>query len=131
MLYPFIIHSSQKEEMINITSFVEENVKNVQSGIAFVYIAHTTAAIVINENADPNIGKDFHHLLQKLVPSGIWEHDKIDQNAAAHLKAMLIGPSSTVVIEDGRLKLGTWQDLFLVEFDGPREREIFVKVLSS
>jgi secondary thiamine-phosphate synthase enzyme len=122
------IHTSRKCQVINITEQVAEAVKQVGlgNGLCHVYVAHTTAAITINENADPNIGADLVEALHRLVPEGIWQHDKIDTNGAAHVKASLIGPSETIPVRQGKLLLGTWQAVMLVEFDGPRERQLII-----
>jgi len=103
----------------------------VEIGQCTVYTRHATAAVTINENADPNIGTDFLNALRKLiVEHDGWLHDRIDDNAAAHIKAALIGPSQVVPISAGSLALGTWQNIFLCEFDGPRTRKVMVSVLS-
>jgi secondary thiamine-phosphate synthase enzyme len=91
-------------------------------------VPHATAAVAINENADPNIGEDLQEALAKLIPEGVWRHDRIDDNAAAHIKAAIIGPSEMVPVKNGTLLLGTWQSLMLVEFDGPRERKVLVQI---
>ena len=116
---------------------ITEEVKNVvaaagiASGLCAVYTPHATAAITINENDDPNIGVDFLAALRKLIiEHDGWLHDRVDDNAAAHIKSALIGPSETIPITGGRLVLGTWQNVFLCEFDGPRaERRVVVTVL--
>jgi len=126
----FYIKSSRRYQMIDITARVQEIVKtaNVREGICCVYTPHATAAITVNENADPNVCEDFLDALAKLVPEGIWRHDRIDNNGAAHIKAALIGPSEVIPVKDGRLLLGTWQAVMLVELDGPRERRVIVEV---
>lgn len=93
-----------------------------------MFVPHATAAVTINENADPNIGEDLQEALGKLIPEGIWRHDRIDDNAAAHIKAAIIGPSETVPVKNGKLVLGTWQSIMLMEFDGPRERRVIVQL---
>ena len=102
----------------------------IKEGQCTVYTPHATAAVTINENADPNIGTDFLNALRKMVVEhGEWLHDRIDNNAAAHIKASLIGPSETIPISEGKLDLGTWQNIFLCEFDGPRTRTLIVSLL--
>ena len=93
---------------------------------------HATAAITVNENDDPNIGTDFLRALAKMVPEHDgWLHDRIDNNAAAHIKSALVGPSVTIPVIDGKLALGTWQNVFFCEFDGPRrERRVIVSIAS-
>lgn len=124
------IRTSSKNQVIDITSQVDEIVGNsgISEGTCHVYVSHTTASITINENADPNIGGDLLEALNRLVPEGVWQHDKIDDNGAAHIKASLIGPSETIPVRDGKLLLGTWQAVMLVEFDGARERQLIVTV---
>ncbi len=126
----FFVNTKRKFQVIDITPKVREIVERdpVPEGLCCVFVPHATAAIAINENADPNIGEDFQEALAKLIPEGIWRHDRIDDNAAAHIKAAIVGPSETVLVKNGRLMLGTWQSLMLVEFDGPRERKVFVQI---
>lgn len=126
----FSIKSHRKYQMIDITAKVQEIVKEMRitEGICCVYVPHATAAITINENADPNVCEDFLEALAKLIPEGIWRHDRIDRNGAAHIKAALVGPSEAIPLKEGRLLLGTWQAIMLVEFDGPRERRVIVEV---
>jgi len=100
----------------------------VDDGLCTVFVRHATAAIVINENTDPGFRLDLVAALDKLFPEGVWEHDKVDDNGAAHLKAAVLGPSEVIPVRDGRLLLGRWQGIALVECDGPREREIVVDV---
>ena len=87
-----------------------------------------TAAVTVNENADPNIGDDLVTALHRLIPEGVWQHDLIDDNGSAHIKASMIGASEILPVRDGKLVLGTWQAVMLVEFDGPRERQLVVTV---
>jgi secondary thiamine-phosphate synthase enzyme len=126
-----LIHTSQKCQVIDVTSQVTEavNKANISDGLCHVYVSHTTAAITINEKADPNIGVDLVDALNRLIPEGVWQHDKIDNNGAAHIKASIIGPGETIPVRNGQLLLGTWQAVMLVEFDGPRTRQLVVSVL--
>jgi secondary thiamine-phosphate synthase enzyme len=126
----FCIKTSRKKQIVDITAKVSEIVRKiaVTEGICCVYTRHTTAAITINENDDPNVCEDILEALAKLIPEGIWRHDRIDNNAAAHIKASLIGPSEAIPVKDGKLLLGTWQAVMLVELDGPRERRVLVEV---
>lgn len=125
-----VIRTRKTQEMIDITPQVEACVKQsgVTEGICLVYVPHATAAIVINENADPNVCLDTLDALGRLVPEGAWRHDRVDSNAAAHIKATILGPSQAAPIQEGRLRLGTWQSLMLVELDGPRDRTVIVQV---
>jgi secondary thiamine-phosphate synthase enzyme len=124
------IHTQKTQEMVDITAQVTEVVRQagVRTGLCMVYVPHATAAVVINENADPNVCLDILDALGRMVPEGAWRHDRVDNNAAAHIKATILGPSETVPVRDGNLQLGTWQSLMLVEFDGPRERTLIVEV---
>jgi secondary thiamine-phosphate synthase enzyme len=124
------LSTKKKYELIDITSDVAKIVKDVKDGICVVYTPHATAGIIINENWDESVQTDFINLLNKLIPEGIWQHDKIDGNGAAHLKAAIIGPSKTIPVKDGKLQLGRWQNIFFCEFDGPRsERKVIIKVI--
>ena len=129
------ISTSQKWELIDITGDVEGIVKNskVEEGICFIYVPHATAAITINENADPNITTDIIKAINKMVPEhDNYLHDSIDNNAAAHIKSTLIGVSTSIPISGGQLQLGTWQDIFLCEFDGPRShRKVIVEIIKK
>jgi secondary thiamine-phosphate synthase enzyme len=102
----------------------------VKEGICFIFVPHTTAAVTINENADPSVSKDMIMELNKIVPfQDRYQH--LEGNSPAHIKASLLGPSQTVFIESGRLVLGTWQGIFFCEFDGPRSRKVYVKVIKA
>ena len=124
------IKTAKSREVVDITGQVARVLARSRQdeGICSVFVRHATAAIIINENADPGFRLDVVSALDRLFPQGIWEHDKVDDNGAAHLKAMVLGPSETVPIRGGRLLLGTWQGIALVECDGPREREIVVDI---
>lgn len=126
----FFVKTARKYQVIDITPRVQDIVEQDGStdGLCCVFVPHATAAVTINENADPNIGEDLHDALAKLIPEGVWRHDRIDGNAAAHIKAAILGPSETVPVKDRRLALGTWQSLMLVEFDGPRQRRVIVQI---
>jgi secondary thiamine-phosphate synthase enzyme len=126
----FSVRTRKAQEMFDITERVAEvvNRSGVSDGICLVYVPHATAAVVINENADPNVCEDILEALARLIPEGRWRHDRVDNNAAAHIKATILGPSEAVPIRGGRLGLGTWQSLMLVELDGPRNRTVIVEV---
>lgn len=127
------ISSTKKHELIDITEEVKQIVKNskIKQGICFLYVPHATAAITINENADPNIQTDIIKAINKIVPEhDNYLHDSIDNNAAAHIKSTIIGVSKTIPISNGKPQLGTWQDIFFCEFDGPRSnRKIIVEII--
>jgi len=126
----FRVRTSQKYQVIDITPQVAEAVRkaDLTEGICSVYVPHATAAIVVNENDDPQVCEDLLDALGRLIPEGIWRHDRIDNNAAAHIKASILGPSETIPVHAGQLLLGTWQAVMLVELDGPRERRLIVTV---
>jgi secondary thiamine-phosphate synthase enzyme len=131
----FSIETASKEELVDITDEVKRIVEKsrVTQGVCIVYIPHATAAITINENADPSISKDILAAVDKMVSRDVdYAHDRIDNNARAHIKSSLIGPSEAIPIINGKLALGTWQDVFLCEFDGPREvRNVIVVVIQD
>ena len=130
----FTISTNKKQELIDITSQVNSIIKKskINSGLCNVFTAHATAAIIINENWDPNICMDLLDSLNKLIPRGIWRHDKIDGNADSHIKAAILGPQETIPIKNGGLQLGKWQSLMFCELDGPREdREIIVTIIGE
>jgi len=124
----FKVRTTKSQQVLDITSAVarELRAEGVMEGTCLVYVPHATAAVVINENADPNIGEDLLEALEALVPAGRWRHDRIDHNGAAHIKAAILGPSESVPVVGGKLSLGTWQALMLVELDGPRTRRVLV-----
>ena len=124
------VRTHRKNEVVDVTAQVAEVVRRagVDDGLCTVFVRHATAAIVINENTDPGFRLDLVAALDKLFPEGVWEHDKVDDNGAAHLKAAVLGPSEVIPVRDGRLLLGRWQGIALVECVGPREREIVVDV---
>lgn len=123
------INTSRREELVDITRLVDGAVgrASVQSGLCVVYCPHTTAAVTINEGADPDVALDIIEGMKRLVP-GEWNFRHVEGNSDAHMKATLVGPSETVLVDDGRLLLGTWQKIFFCEFDGPRQRWVWVHV---
>jgi len=127
------ISTSKKQEMLDITRDVNKIIKKsgIKNGICNIFITHATAAIVINENYDPNICLDLLDSLNKNIPQGIWRHDKIDGNADSHIKSSILGPGETVPIENGKLLLGRWQSLMITELDGPRERTIIITTIGD
>jgi secondary thiamine-phosphate synthase enzyme len=126
----FTLRTRRAEEMVDITEPVQEVVRAcaLQEGLCLVYVPHATAALVVNENADPNVCQDILDALGRMVPRGGWRHDQVDGNAAAHIKAAILGPSQAFPVRRGRLRLGTWQSLMLVELDGPRDRTVIVEL---
>lgn len=130
----FTVSTQGHHQIVDITDEVKQvwRESGVTEGQLAVYTPHATAAITINENDDPNIGADLLRALSKMVVEHDgWLHDRVDNNAAAHIKSAIVGPSETVPIVEGRLCLGTWQNIFLCEFDGPRrERRIVVSIVA-
>ena len=135
MAVTFTVSTSEHKQCVEITESVREIVRKakVNSGLCHVMALHATAAIVINENDDPCIGTDLISALDRMVPDHAgWLHDRIDNNAQAHIKAALLGPSETIAIENGDLVLGTWQGIILVELDGPRSRRtVSVRIIAG
>ena len=119
------VSTDDRLSVIDVTDRVAEAVPDDASGTATVYVEHTTAAVTVNE-AEPRLLGDFERALSELVADEGWAHDDIDDNADAHLRAMVIGPSVTIPVEDGSLALGTWQSVLFVECDGPRTRTLRV-----
>lgn len=126
------IRTQSHNEFVNIDRLVQQAVAEagVTDGICCVYVPHTTAAVTINENADPDVRHDIIAELDKVIPWSDHYHHT-EGNAAAHIKASIVGNSVTVIIENGRLCLGTWQSLFFCEFDGPRSRKIWLKIMAT
>ena len=124
------IRTSVKREMVDLTARVTEIVaqSGVDDGLCNIYVPHATAAIVVNENDDPNVCVDVLDALDRLIPDGVWRHDRVDGNAAAHIQATILGPGETLPVNQGRLILGTWQAVMLVELHGPRSRRVVVTV---
>jgi len=126
------VKTNARTEIVDITQGVQRLVaeSGLRSGVCYVYVPHTTAAITINENSDPNVGRDLLKELNKVIPfEDNYGHG--EGNSAAHIKSSMVGVSCLVLIEEGRLVLGTWQALFLCEFDGPRDRRVMVKVIKD
>ena len=132
MLTKLSVNTSKHTQMLNITDMIRKAVEDsgIHSGICTVFIPHTTAAVTINENADPDVVRDFTMEINKLVPrEDGYQH--IEGNSAAHLKASMIGFSEQIIIEDSRLVLGTWQGIYFCEYDGPRRRSVYVKLMGD
>ncbi len=125
------VKTQAREELLDITARVREELASsgVKDGICHVYVPHTTAAVTINENADPSVKEDILMALRKIVPDSLpYRHS--EGNSPAHVKACLIGSSIKVIIDEGQLALGTWQGIFFCEFDGPRSRNVFIRASS-
>lgn len=126
------IKTAKHTEMIDITAQIEDILwkKDIKSGICVIFVPHTTVALTINENADPDVVRDFTKEMDKIVP---WEdhYRHAEGNSAAHIKASMMGFSETLIIEKGKLLLGTWQGVYFLEYDGPRTRTVYVKIMSD
>jgi len=124
------VKTQAKEEFINITHEVQSAVRNsgAKNGVCIVFIPHTTAGITINENADPDVKNDLLMGLKEMASDSLpWRHS--EGNSPAHVKASLLGSSVHIIVEGGDLQLGTWQGIYFCEFDGPRQRSIFIEIL--
>jgi secondary thiamine-phosphate synthase enzyme len=132
MLQKLSLNTKTRVEFQNITGLVQDVVSSsgIRNGLCHIFVPHTTAAITVNEQADPDVVADIIAQLDALVPQrGKYRHT--EGNAAAHIKASLLGSSETLMVENGRLFLGTWQGIFFCEFDGPRSRSVLVKVVAE
>ncbi len=132
MIKRFEVQTGSHTQLIDITSQVKTALRteNISSGIILIYVPHTTCGITINENADPSVKEDITSFLSRIIPhDGPYRH--AEGNADAHIKASITGSSVTVILESGSLILGTWQGIFLAEYDGPRKRSILMKVIPA
>lgn len=125
----FLLRTAKRAELVDITSEVQATVgkSKAKNGVCTVFVPHTTAAVTINEGHDPDVAADILSVLERLVPHGA-DYSHAEGNSDAHIKSSLVGSSVNVIFEDGKLFLGTWQKIFFCEFDGPRERKVFVEV---
>ena len=130
MLANLRITTKSRNDFIDITPEIEKIVNNsgVKSGICYIYVPHTTAGVFINENADPTVPSDISNMLDRIVP-WIANYRHLEGNSAAHIKSILTGSSIQIFIENKKLMMGTWQGIFFAEYDGPRERNIVVKLV--
>ncbi len=129
-LHELTLRTGNRTELLDITDSLAKVVRDskVRSGLLTVFVPHTTAAVTINENADPSVQQDILQELNRLIPlQGPYRHT--EGNSAAHVKSSLVNPSQMIFIEDGKLALGTWQGVYFCEFDGPRTRKIWVKII--
>lgn len=130
MIQPIEIKTQSRTELVDVTARIERILEseNARTGTCLIYAPHTTAAVTINEGADPSVKEDILLVLNKIVP---WKeaYRHLEGNSPAHVKASLIGPSETVAFENGHLVLGTWQKVFFCEFDGPRRRKLHLHIL--
>jgi secondary thiamine-phosphate synthase enzyme len=130
----FRIDTKERQQALDVTDAVRQIVRRsgLREGLCHVMVLHSTAALIVNENDDLNIAADLMQALSGAVPERAgWRHDQVDDNAHAHIKASLLGPSELLAVRDGELVLGTWQRLLLLEFDGPRQRQVSVQLLTG
>lgn len=127
------IHTRQRSEIVDVTRRVADLVRQsgVASGLVVLFVPHTTAGVTINENADPDVKRDLLHKLESLIPQRESYYQHNEGNSDSHLKTALVGNSATILIDNGRLLLGTWQGVYFCEFDGPRTRQMIVKVIPT
>jgi len=132
MIRQLRVKTNSKTELVDITQGVQRLVteSGIRSGLCYVYVPHTTSGVTINENTDPNVGRDILKELNKVIPFDD-NYGHLEGNSAAHIKSTIVGVSKVVLVEEGRLALGTWQSIFYCEFDGPRDRRVFVKVMKD
>ena len=125
------ITTERHTQLLDITAQVRDAVRGEKGAAVLVYVPHTTAGLTINEHADPLVARDFEMALEQIVPEGWgWQHiEEGEENAPSHPRASLMGPQVLIPLRDGELALGTWQGVFLCEFDGPRTRSVLVTVL--
>lgn len=129
----FKVRTTKHTSIVNITQQVKDAVKRsgVKEGICIVYVPHTTACVLINEGADPDVVKDMVYMLERIVPWNDPNYEHGEGNSAAHIRSAIIGNSRVIPIIDGGLTLGTWEAIFLAEFDGPRERKVVLKIIKE
>jgi secondary thiamine-phosphate synthase enzyme len=127
------LRTNRQTEFVPITDEIQKAVDDsgVENGVCYIYVPHTTAAVTINENADPMVAHDILHVVNRIIPFRDEGYRHMEANSAAHVKACLVGTSETVLIQNRRLVLGTWQGLFFCEFDGPRSRQVYVKLIDG
>ena len=132
MIKELRVKTSSRVELIDITHLVEKAVSEakIKSGLCTVYVPHTTAAVTINENADPSVKSDIIAELNKVIPFDD-DYSHLEGNAAAHIKSSIIGSSETLLVDGGSLVLGTWQGIYFCEFDGPRNRKVIIKLIEG
>jgi secondary thiamine-phosphate synthase enzyme len=132
MIHTLNVRTSRRIEMVDITGQIQEQVRSsgVEEGVCHIFSAHTTAGLTINENADPSVQADILMVMNKII-SDQEAYRHAEGNSPAHIKTSLMGPNLTVLVSQGRLLLGTWQGVFLSEFDGPRTRKVHLKIMAG
>jgi secondary thiamine-phosphate synthase enzyme len=132
MFESIIVKTSRRTEMIDITKNIEDIIisSNIKKGICCLFVPHTTAGITINENADPTVQLDINSKLSRLVPADE-NYSHLEGNSDSHIKSVLVGQSIDIIIDEGKPVLGTWQGIYFCEFDGPRNRKLFIKLIEG
>lgn len=132
-LFKHSIEINPRQTMVDITSYIKKDIKDseITDGIVVVYCPHTTAGITVNENADPDVIKDLIYGFEKVYPSEDGNYKHFEGNSHAHLKSSTIGASQTLILNNGNLLLGRWQNIYFCEFDGPRDRTFYVKIIEG
>ena len=132
-LFSHDLRVNKEQTMVNITAIIEEDIKKsgIKDGIVIVFCPHTTAGITINENADPDVVRDIIYGFEKVYPTIDGNYKHFEGNSHAHMKASTMGASQTIIVDDGKMILGIWQDIYFCEFDGPRDRKFFVKIMEG
>ena len=126
------VRTERQSQLVDITREVREAVRGESGSAVLVYVPHTTAGVTINEHADPAVARDFEAALERIVPADWpWQHvEEGEENAPTHVRASFMGPSVLIPLDEGELALGTWQGVFVCEFDGPRDRSVYVSTLA-
>lgn len=132
-LFSHDLRINKEQTMVSITAIIEEDIKKsgIKDGIVIVFCPHTTAGITINENADPDVVRDIIYGFEKVYPTKDKNYKHFEGNSHAHMKASTMGASQTLIVDDGKMILGIWQDIYFCEFDGPRDRKFFVKIMEG
>ena len=132
MMKEITISTRERTEMVNVDHEIQKAVteSGVTDGICFVWVPHTTAGVTVNENADPSVVRDILNETEKIIPFRDDYHHR-EGNSAAHIKSTLFGPSLSLIVMEGKILLGTWQSIFFCEFDGPRHRRIYIKIVEG
>lgn len=132
-LFKHELRINQTQNMIKITNSIREDIlkSGIKDGIVIVYCPHTTAGITINENADPDVVRDMIYGFEKVYPTIDKNYRHFEGNSHAHLKSSTVGPSQTLILDGGKLIMGIWQDVYFCEFDGPRNRTYYVKIIEG
>ncbi len=132
-LFKHALQISKPQTMVKITNYIKDDIRQsgIKDGIVVVYCPHTTAGITINENADPDVVRDMLYGFEKVFPTDDSQYRHAEGNSHAHMKCTTYGASQTLILQDGKLILGTWQDVYFAEFDGPRSRNFYVKIVKD